>query len=251
MISPFTSGDMVDPSLADQVSQYTYSAAVQSKRVEVLDPNATGSEGFDAGISKSDYLMEGSILGVEVKEKTRTNEETGEMTTTYEAYINFTVKITNPSNGQIIASEQMRIGNDILAGGGVKSLMSSPKTPEAAMGKAMKAVNTKVKKFINKHFKLEAELVEITENKGPAAKTVLISGGSAAGFKKNTKLAVSIRSPKTLSNGTTLMRTQQIGEIKVNKVEDENFSLCQVTKGGEAIKKALAEGTTLICLTIK
>lgn len=251
LISPFTSGDMVDPALADQVSQYTYSAAVQSKRVEVIDPNATGSEGFDARISQSDYLMEGSILGVEIKEKSRTNEETGEVTTTYEAYVNFTVKITNPSNGQIIASEQMRIGNDILAGGGVNSLMNSPKTPEAAMNKAMKAVNNKIKKFINKHFKLEAELVEITENKGPAAKMVLISGGSAAGFKKNTKLTVSMRSPKTLSNGTTLMRTKQIGQIKVSKVEDENFSICQVTKGGEAIKKAMAEGTVLICLTIK
>lgn len=251
LISPFTSGEMVEPSLADQVSQYTFSAAVQSQRVEVIDPNAAGAEGFASGENSSDFLMEGSILGVEVKEKARTNKETGEVTLTYEAYINFTLKISNPSNGQILASEQMRIGNDVLAGGGVGSLMSSPKTPEAAMEKAMKAVNTKVRKFIQKHFKLEAELVEITENKGPEAKMVLISGGSAAGFKKNQKLAVSMRSPKTLSNGTTLMRTQQIGEIKVSKVEDENFSICQVQKGGAAIAKAIKEGATLICLTIK
>ena len=101
----------------------------------------------------TDYVMEGSILGVEMKENSKTNEETGEVTFTYEAYINVSLKITEPKTGQIIASKQMRIGNDVLAGGGVGSFVRNAKTPEEAMENAMKILGNKTKKFIQKHFK--------------------------------------------------------------------------------------------------
>ncbi|MDW3647980.1 MAG: hypothetical protein R8P61_13010 [Bacteroidia bacterium] len=247
-ITPFTVAGMVDDGVAERVSQYTYSGAIASKRVEVLGEN---SPGFSAGMATTDYVMEGSILGVEVKENSKTNEETGEVSFTYEAYINVSLKITEPKTGQIIASKQMRIGNDVLAGGGVGSFVRNAKTPEEAMENAMKILGNKTKKFIQKHFKLEAELVEITEHKGSQAKLVLVSGGAMAGFKKNQKLSVSIRMPKTLSNGTTLMRTQQIGEIKIIKVEDENFSIAQVLKGGQQIANAIEAGQVMICVTVK
>lgn len=251
LVSPFTVGGMVDEQVAAHVSQYAFNAIVKSQRVEVVNGAGEGGEGLRASESSSDYVMQGSILGVEIKEKSRTNEETGEVTLTYEAYISFVAKITDPKTGQIIASEQMRIGNDVLAGGGVGSLLSSPKTPEAAMGKAMKALGNKVKKFIQKNFKLEAELVEITEKKGLIAKSVLISGGTAAGFRKNQKLAVSIRNPKKLPSGKVLMRTQQIGEIKISKVEDENFSIAQVLKGGKEIANAIEGGMPMSCVMMK
>ncbi|MEM6801134.1 MAG: hypothetical protein AAF696_06995, partial [Bacteroidota bacterium] len=131
------------------------------------------------------------------------------------------------------------------------NFMKNAKTPEAAVENAMKVIGNKVKKFIQKHFKLEAEVVEITERKGLLAKTVLISGGSAAGFKKNQKLSVSIRVPKTLSNGKTLLRTMEIGQIKIIKVEDENFSLAQILKGEKEISNAEEAGKAMICITKK
>ena len=55
-----------------------------------------------------------------------------------------------------------------------------------------------------------------------------------SGIKKGDRLSV-VELVETEVGGRNLTRKKEIGEIKVSKVEDENFSICDVKSGGTEI----------------
>ena len=57
------------------------------------------------------------------------------------------------------------------------------------------------------------------------------SGGSAFGLKKGDKLSVAELVEMEVG-GKKIIRKKEIGELKITKVEDENFSICEVKSGG-------------------
>jgi methyl coenzyme M reductase subunit D len=48
-------------------------------------------------------------------------------------------------------------------------------------------------------------------------------------------------------DGQSLPRKVSVGKLRVNSVEDENFSVCDVVDGSAEISKALGTGAKLKC----
>lgn len=259
---PFSHAENIDVAVATKANQYVYQSIITSPRVELVDRDhqeilaafrEAQSSANESAIQKNsspDLVLTGSLLNMNVKEKQRTNKETGEITVSYECTIGVSVKIIDLNTSKVYAADQFIVGDDLLAGG-FKSLLKTAKTPEAAVENAIIGIQTKVDKFLQKQFKIEAMVVEIVRKQGRSASVVLVSGGSAVGFKKNQKLSIKVRSPQELPNGKTLMRTREIGLVKIDQVDDENFSTCTVIKGGTEITNAVEKGSTVICLTKK
>lgn len=262
-IYPFSQAASVQVDLSEVVSRYAYQGILDADRLEMVDlsheeiraafPNGELGGGLitSRATPSPGLVLTGTIMTLKISEKEKTNNETGEISMSYEADMTFSVKVLDLQTRQIVASGQFSVGDDLFKSGSFGSLLKTAKTPEAAVENALKGVQAKVKKFILKNFKLEVHLVEILSKSGSEAQSILISGGSNAGFKKNQKLSVKLRTPKTLPNGNVLMRTQEIGVVKISKVEDENFSVCNVLKGGREMASALKDGKTLVCMTEK
>ena len=98
-------------------------------------------------------------------------------------------------------------------------------------------------------FALLIPVVEMTEGK-KEAKTLLIAGGAKHNLKEDVKLDIKIKEQRELDGEmSTYYRT--IGQGSIKKVEDRNFSLLEVDKGGKEIKELLDKGTKLYCTFIK
>jgi hypothetical protein len=125
----------------------------------------------------------------------------------------------------------------------------SPSTPEAAISKAIKSIEDKVDDFVNKNFPATFPIVEIQEkdSKGNATK-IMIAGGSAFNLKKGDKLKV-VEVSIIEVNGKKLERKKELGELKITKVEDENFSTCSVSSGGIDINSKFEAKAKLLVIT--
>ena len=77
----------------------------------------------------------------------------------------------------------------------------------------------------------------------------MISGGSAFGLKKGDKLKV-VESINMEVNGKTMIRKKEIGLLKITKIEDENFSMCSVKKGGSSITSQFEAKGKITVLTL-
>jgi alanyl-tRNA synthetase len=124
-------------------------------------------------------------------------------------------------------------------------------SPEQAISKAIKNIEDKVDEFVDRNFPQSFSIVEIQEkdSKGNATK-VLIAGGSAFGLKKSDKLKV-VELVEIDVNGKKLIRKKEIGELKIIKVEDENFSICSVNSGGLEINNKFEAKARLQIRTIE
>jgi hypothetical protein len=76
----------------------------------------------------------------------------------------------------------------------------------------------------------------------------MIAGGTAFGLKKGDRLRV-VEILLVDVAGKKLERKKEIGEIKISKVEDENFSICSVGDGGAEINAKFESKAKLIVIT--
>lgn len=151
--------------------------------------------------------------------------------TSQSAEIAFNIKVIDVATGEIMAS------NSFEGSGKGKN----------AMENALKDVKPDIEKFIKENFKITISIASIEEknNRGDAVK-VLIAGGTSLGMKETNELKV-YEAKEMLVDGKKMIRKVTVGKIVVAKVEDENFSVCTVTEGGEAIAKKVEEHTSLKC----
>jgi hypothetical protein len=102
------------------------------------------------------------------------------------------------------------------------------KTSSSNIQKALKKVEEEVNEFVSSNFPITLPIIDIQKRK------VLISGGSAIGLKKGDEFLVCEVISVEVS-GKIINRNKEIGRIKIEKVEDENFSLCLIKEGEEEI----------------
>ena len=148
------------------------------------------------------------------------------------------LKVIDVTTGQIINSEAIEAKGGSSAGsiaGGLTGAKVASNNPEGVLKKALKDILPAIDKFVDKNFPATFSLTEIQkkDSKG-AAETVLISGGSSMGLSKGEKLKI-VELMEVEVNGKKITRKKEIGEIKITKVEDENFSICSVMMGGADI----------------
>jgi curli biogenesis system outer membrane secretion channel CsgG len=243
-IIPFTY-DNANRSDANSITTMVTNAFVKTKRFNILDRSKLEivknerelqkSEDFiDGAVIKqgatlgASYLISGHILSASTEQMSAKDSRGGTIIT-YKAKLNIILKVIDVTTAQVIASETIEpsSGGSLWGALGVGSSSS-----EDAMSRAMDQIKDDVDDFVNKNFPMTFSLVEIQEknNKGDADK-VLISGGSAFGLKKGDKMKV-VEIIEMQVNGKKIQRKKEIGEVKITKVEDENFSICNVNSGG-------------------
>ncbi len=110
-----------------------------------------------------------------------------------------------------------------------------------------KQIKDIVNKLANKIVMVEkAVVVRVLESKKGDAQLILIAGGSSKGFKEGQLLEIFAVEMEQVGE-ESFERFAPIGEAKIDKVENANFSQAKVKKGGSDILRLLDEKKTIYC----
>lgn len=219
----------------DMVSRSQMEALKKERELQKSEDFMDGSFIAQSKNLGAQYLVAGNINAASASQENTRNSK-GETITTYDASISLALKIIDIETGKIIASEILNTKADK----GLLSLKSwgdavTGKTPQnttEAFAVAVKDIEKEIDKFVSANFPVSFAIVEIQEVDGSgSAKKILVSGGSAFGVKAKDKLAV-VEVSEIEVGGKKMSRKKPIGELRVLKVEDENFSVCEVKEGG-------------------
>jgi Ser-tRNA(Ala) deacylase AlaX len=213
------------------------------QKTEDFIDGASIQQGISLGAS---YLIAGHVISAQAERMETPPSSTGQVTVSYKAKLSISLKVIDVSTGQVITSETIEPKGGSMIGG---MMGVAPSSPEAAISKAIKGIEDKIDEFVAKNFPATFPIVEIQEkdSKGNATK-LMIAGGSAFNLKKGDKLKV-VEVSTIEVNGKKLDRKKEIGEIKISKVEDENFSICSVTNGGIDINSKFEAKAKLLVIT--
>ena len=248
-ILPFTYAEnAVDFQHVNTIQETVINAFVKTRRFNIVDRSKTDAIKREKELQKTDdfidgsvveqgrnlgaaYLVSGHILSAR-SEQMRSDDGKGKVTITYKAKLSINLKVLDVTSGQVITSETIEpksgsvLGN--LFGIGASTEIES-------FAKAIEKIQTKIDEFVAKNFPVMFFIAEIQEKDGQGAATkILLAGGSGFGLKKGDKLKV-VELTEFDINGRKVTRKKEIGEIKIEVVEDENFSICSVTEGGMEI----------------
>jgi hypothetical protein len=152
----------------------------------------------------------------------------------YKASTAFTLKVNDVETGKTTESESFQTK--------VSPLMLSP---ESAVNEALKSVEPELDEYFVKTFPLTTKIVKVLTSKKDAATTVLIAGGRAFGFKEGDKLTV-----ERIEMLDGKPYPSEIGELKVIKIAGDDFSECNVSKGGRDILALFSAAEKMNCKLI-
>ncbi len=219
-------------------------AFVKTKRFNIVDRTKLDAIKKEKELQKSDDFIDGDVIeqgksagatfliSGHVISAQAQKMETSEGGVTYKAKLVVSLKVIDVSTGQIITSETI----EPKAGSTIGGMMGvGAYSPSIAVAKSIKKIEDKIDDFVNRNFPISFSIVEIQEKDGKGvAKTLLLGGGSGFGLKKGDRLKVVLVSEIEV-NGKKMTRKKEIGEIKITKIEDENFSICSINNGGDII----------------
>ena len=226
---------------ANSIQETVTNAFVKTKRFNIVDRSKMDALTKEKNLQKTEDFIDGTVIeqGISLGAKNLISGHvisskaeqmrTDDGTVTYKAKLSISLKVIDVATGQVITSETIepKSGNSLLGAIGIGA-----STPEAAVSKAIKDIENKIDEFVNKNFPQVFYIAEIQEKDGKGNATkILIAGGSEFGLKKGDKLKV-VEITDMEVNGKKLQRKKEIGELKILKVEDENFSTCSVSSGG-------------------
>ena len=197
-------------------------------------------------------LISGTVTSVNATQETHTDSQ-GRTSYSYNSTITLDLKVLDVETGQVIASDVVSSKADKglldLKSWGNALTGSTPSSGQEAYSVALKRLEKEIDNFVSKNFPVSFLIAEIQEQGGDgSAKTILISGGSAFGLKKGDKLSVAELVEMEVG-GKKIVRKKEIGELKVTKVEDENFSICEVRSGGIDINSKFKAQSKLQIIT--
>ncbi len=111
-----------------------------------------------------------------------------------------------------------------------------------------RAVQDGTRQFIASYFPSEIPVIRVLKGNG-RAREVLIAGGQNHGLRNRLTLSVKVEELEEV-NGEEIPRLITIAEIKVEEVENENFSRCSVRSGGRALYEYLELDRRLIAIPL-
>ncbi len=211
-----------------------------NKSEDFIDSKKLAEQGKSMG---AEFIVVGHVISASVEEFRSTDE--GKVSVSYEATIATNLQIIDVETGQISEAEMIKSSSDKR----LFDIFLTSRTPEAALATAIKTIDKSIDKFVADRFPIEFHISEIQEKDGKGNATqVLIAGGSAFGIKKGDYFSV-VEMVDANMGGKMVKRKKEIGKIKVTKVEDENFSICDVKEGGIEINAKFAAKATLKVIT--
>jgi len=258
-ILPFTySSGAAERQSVNSIQETVTNAFVKTKRFNIVDRSKMDALKNEKELQKSDdfidgnviqqgvslganFLISGHVISAQAEQMVATDDK-GNRTITYKAKLSITLKVIDVATGQVVISETIepQAGNSLLGAIGL-----GYSSPESAMSTAIKGIEKKVDKFVSQNFPISFSIAEIQE-KG----NVLIAGGSDFGLKKGDKLKV-VEITTMEVNGKKMLRKKEIGQLKITKVEDGNFSTCSINSGDAEIKSKFEAKANLQVLTLE
>lgn len=192
------------------------------------------------------FLIAGHVISARAEEM-KADDGKGNVEITFKAKLVISLKVIDVETGQVTNSETI----EPKAGSSLMGMMGmGASSPQVAIDKAMKSIQEKIDVFVNNNFPIVFSVVEIQEKDGKGAATkILIAGGSDFGLKKGTKLKIIEMVDITVA-GKSIKRKKEVGEIKIIKVEDENFSICEVRSGGADVSTKFEAKAKLEVVTL-
>lgn len=232
----------------NSIQETVTNAFVKTKRFSIVDRSKMDALKNEKELQKSDDFISGSVVdqGKNVgatflvsghvisaqAEQMSSQDSKGNVTTSYKAKLAISLKVIDVTTGQVITSETIepKSGSTL---GGMFGLGAS--SPSDAVSKSIKKIEDKIDEFVSNNFPINFSIAEVQEKDSKGSATIiLLAGGSGFGLKKGDKLKV-VELVELEVNGKKMIRKKEIGEIRITKIEDENFSICTVNSGGDLI----------------
>ena len=247
----------------NSIQETVTNAFVKTKRFNIVDRSKMDALKKEKDLQKSEdfidgsviqqgislganFLVSGHVMSAQAERMETAPDQSGNVTVSYKAKLSITLKVIDVSTGQVVVSETIEPKAGSTFGGmfGV-----GPSSPQAAITKAVNNIEGKIDEFVNKNFPATFPIVEIQEkdSEGNATK-IMIAGGSAFNLQKGQKFKV-VEVSMIDVYGKKLERKKEIGELKITKVEDENFSTCSVNSGGIEINSKFEAKAKLLVIT--
>jgi len=209
--------------IVDRTKKVTKTEIEENKDERYIDSKKLAEQGKNLG---AQFLVLGHVISVSIEESRSVNE--GKESVSYEAKISTNIQIIDVETGEISTAEIIKLSSDK----GILDILLISRTPEAAVATAITRSNKVIEKFVDENFPILFHIAEIQEKDGKGNATkILIAGGSDFGVKRGDELNV-VEIVEMNVAGKMVKRKKGIGRIKVSKVEDENFSICEVKEGG-------------------
>ncbi|MBK8516026.1 MAG: hypothetical protein IPL55_06970 [Saprospiraceae bacterium] len=188
------------------------------------------------------YIITGEVDRVDIEKS-----QSSQGIVSFSAGFSFLLKFIDPETNVLKASEQISVtaGRGILAG-----LSKSSESPKAAVDASLGKISKEVENFIFTSFAIEPiKVIEILKEGKDKIEKILIAAGSSYNLKNGTQLEL-FTPTETEVNGKKMIREKFLGKAKIEKVEDENFSVCKISDGGDLAKEAFDKGQILMCKII-
>lgn len=248
-VMPFTASGYNTEQYTNQVFEIVNTTFVNSKRFNMIERSQVDKIFKEKNIQKQEDFFDG-VIAEQAKNNGAQYIILGHLNyanaQTYgvslaagsQGKASVTLRVVDVSTQIIIASETIEtqagsVGND----------------HHGAITKAIKEMQPKITQFINTQFPLSYTLVQITNTtKKGEAKDVLISGGRSSGLTPGTKLEV-VEPIELEVEGTKKIRNKKIGTLTVKNIEDNDFSIAEVTSGGTEIAQCFSNKIKLLIKT--
>jgi len=243
-IAPFKSGASQNSNNVLSVQETVSDIFAHNKRLVLLDKEKLAGVKTDsvktdavdpqlleqAKATGAQYVVTGNVsrAAVEIKQ---TNIPVIGVTTANVADITFSLSVVDVAKGEVISSSSF-----IGTGKG-----------KIAFEDALKDLRPQIEKFMKDNFRVTVSIANIEEkNSNGGAAKVLIVAGSSLGVKELDEFRVYELTELTV-DGRKMSRKKTLGKIVISKVEDENFSVCNVQEGAIDIAKKVEEGAKIKC----
>lgn len=181
------------------------------------------------------YIVTGNILEAGIQEKQSGASVITGMAglggiTARKGVVNFNLKVVNVETGEILASEKF----------------TATENGKNGFDKALESIKPEIMNFIKDNFKTTINVASIEDK---ANSKILIAGGSSIGITVGTNLKIYEEAVYNI-DGKRTIRKKELGTGIVEKVEDENFSICKITLNATDIISKLENDTRVKCEVI-
>lgn len=237
-----------------KIEDFVTNKFVSTKKFDILDRASLSDLKSEKELQKSEDFIDGKVIeqsktlgadylvGIYISSLDLT--QSGTTSYTYGCKMTFSIKVLDIASSQIIATETF----SSTAGQGLLNFISST---DDAVEKCLTTISPKVDVFIKSNFAVKASIANIEESDASgAASKILISAGSSNGVSVGDNFKV-MEAIEMEVDGKKMIRKKEVGTVQVLSIEDENFSVCTVTKGGADIAKKKTEGKKLQVIAVK
>ena len=266
-ITYFTYPSYKEKNFVEQVNEIVANEFVKAGRFTMVDRTKLQSIKAEQELQKSEEFLDSKVIeqgrtlgakyivtGQLVSVATSSSYSVEAKKYVYSASVLTSIKLIDVETSQVLQAETFGRGQSSapVEGGFFRQMMAGScdvagygSSTDEALRNAMSNLACGLKNWVNRVFPIMVSVVEVQEtHKKKGARQILIAGGTGIGLVVRKELAI-IEFVKTVVDGKELIRKKEIGKAKVTKVEDENFSICEIEEGGIEIQERIDKGVTL------